>query len=64
MPHDHPKHTSRRSHQVAAIGELEQHAIHINELENRLLADKCFTTSAYTYQLVTVELRVKDLELT
>ncbi|QTD41845.1 helicase [Sporosarcina sp. Te-1] len=42
---------------------LEEHAIHINELGDRLLADKRFIISDHTYQLVTVELRVKDLGL-
>ncbi|MHC8516872.1 hypothetical protein [Sporosarcina sp. ITBMC105] len=43
------------------LDKLQQQSIHINELGNRLVADKSFTTSEHSYELRTVELAVSEL---
>ncbi|MEZ7171041.1 helicase [Sporosarcina sp. OR05] len=43
------------------LEKLQQHSIRINELGERLLADKSFTTSEHSYELRAVELTVSEL---
>ncbi|MCG3088932.1 helicase [Sporosarcina sp. MB25] len=46
------------------MAELNLKAIHMNALGKQLLSDERFTLSEHTYQLITVELSVRDLGLT
>lgn len=49
---------------IQLMAELNWKAIHMNELGEQLLSDDRFTLSEYTYQLITVELSVRDFGFT